>query len=211
MPFAALPSSPGFQQPQAPDWSRFAEQANELIMRGGEMRAQAGKDFANQLDKSFMQVSKIMEYNSPEEKAKRRMEMIKNQALTDLYEDYRLHKDKYTMTAHGPVLNDGFEAFAKRARLTNTLVNTEIGQNKLQRDKQAKEDEAITDIKHIKARSDASRTDLPMADEASAPPTLSKQQPPEEPEKDEDDDDTPDTGGIGFRSLGPPEDPLLNP
>ncbi len=135
MPFANLPSSPGFQAPQAPDWTRFAAQANEFIQRGGEMRAQAGKDFAESIDKAASQISGILQYNSPEAKAKRKMEMIQTQAMTQLYQDFQAHPDKYQMTAHGPILKDPFEQALKIAHLRQAVTGGDVNQYNLKNKK----------------------------------------------------------------------------
>jgi hypothetical protein len=126
MPFAALPSSPGFVQPQAPDWGRFAAQANEFIMKGGEMRAQAGKDLISSLDKSAAQISAVMKYNSPEEKLKRKMEMMKDQAMMQVYQDFQANPDKYQMTAHGPMLKDPFTQALKLTQYNNAQTTGKI-------------------------------------------------------------------------------------
>lgn len=89
MPFANLPSSPGFQQPQAPDWTRFALQANENIQKGGEMRMQAGKDFAESIDKAASQISGIIEQSSPEAKMAKALKREALSAQYGLYQEYK--------------------------------------------------------------------------------------------------------------------------
>jgi hypothetical protein len=170
MPFAALPSSPGFQQPAAPDWGRFAELAIQQIQHGGDIRAQAGKDFAEHLDKSFMQVSKIMEYNSPEAKAKRQMEMMQTQAMTEVYKDFKAHPENYLMTAHGPVAKDPFTQAMKVTQYRNAQVTGEI--NTMNRDKAKKASQlsqGLDDFRKTYNSYDSSKLG-PPPDNSSVPP-----------------------------------------
>jgi hypothetical protein len=121
MPFAALPSSPGFMQPAAPDWGRFAALAIEGINKGTDIRERAGQRLTESIDKSVAQVSAIMKYQSPLEKSKRHMEMMKNQIMEQVYRDYQLHPEKYQMTANGPIQKDPLTVLQKAATYRNTL------------------------------------------------------------------------------------------
>jgi hypothetical protein len=89
MPFAQLPSTPGFVQPQAPDWTRFALQANENIQKGGEMRMKAGEMMAESIDKAAAQITGILKENSPEEKAAKALKLEATKAQLDLYNQYK--------------------------------------------------------------------------------------------------------------------------
>ena len=100
MAFSALPSSPGFQLPQAPRWEGFAEKAIDLIAN------RKIPDTASMVDKAADQINNILKLHSPEEKAKRQLEMLQLGAMKTVWSDYQAHPEKYQMTAHGPVLID---------------------------------------------------------------------------------------------------------
>ena len=168
MPFAALPSSPGFMQPQAPDWGRFASQANEMILKGGEQRAQANKDLISQMDKNAEQISKIMQYNSPEAKAERRMKMMQVQAMEQVYNDYRIHPENYLMTAHGPVVKDPFTQAMKITQYRNAITTGEINQRNLARGQ--KQDALTNDLDTFrKTYGNVNANDYPTAPTEAAP------------------------------------------
>ncbi len=117
MPFAQLPSSPGFQAPQAPSWAPFAMQAVQNIQHGGDIQAQAGKDFADSIEKSAAQISAILQYQSPQEKTKRQLQQLQLETLTGVYNDYKAHPEKYQMTANGPVLIDPLARMEKITKI----------------------------------------------------------------------------------------------
>jgi hypothetical protein len=133
MPFATLPGSPSGIAAVlgTPDWGRFAELAIQGIYKGAELRQQAQKDFLSSLDKSFEQTSKIMEYNSPLSKTKRKMEMMKDQYLYGIYEDAQAHPEKYIMTAQGPKLRDPFEEASKIIHFKNSVLSYDTGTENL--------------------------------------------------------------------------------
>jgi hypothetical protein len=118
MPFATLPSSPGFSPPQAPDWTRFAAQANEMIAHRPMFNT------ADAIDKAVDQISKILELSSPQAKMERQVHMQQLNSLQQLYYDYQQHPDQYQRTAHGPVHIDPVTRIGRIAQINHTIAST---------------------------------------------------------------------------------------
>ena len=131
MSFAALPSSPGFQAPQAPSWEPFALQANQNIVHGGDMRAAAGKEFADSISKAADQITGILQYNSPLFRAQRANQMRQQQYLTGLYNEFDQHPEKFMMTANGPVMINPFQQALAVSRYNNAQTAGELNKTKL--------------------------------------------------------------------------------
>jgi len=116
----------GFQIPQAPDWTRFAEKAIDL---------QANRPVVNTaeiVNQAVNQINGILKLASPEERLKRQVELTQLGALKDLYTHYREHPDQYTMTAHGPVLTDPYQRAARIASINHTVASTNYLNKKIQ-------------------------------------------------------------------------------
>ena len=126
MPFAEFSHAAGFQAPQAPDWTRFAEKAIDL---------QANRPIVNTaaiVDKAVEQINGILKMASPEERAKRDLQRIQIDTLRGVYQDYKAHPEKYQMTAHGPVLIDPYERASKIANIRHTVASTNFLNKKIQ-------------------------------------------------------------------------------
>jgi hypothetical protein len=83
------------------------------------------------VDKAVAQINDILKLSSPEAKLERSLHMTQMQSLQTLYADYKAHPEKYTMTAHGPVLTDPVERMAKLANINHTVASTQYLTNKL--------------------------------------------------------------------------------
>jgi hypothetical protein len=131
MPFAQLPSSPGFVQPQAPDWTRFALQANENIQKGGEMRMKAGEMMAESIDKAAAQITGILKENSPEEKAAKALKLEATKAQLDLYNQYKTMTPEQraaTFDLKGGMLSykDKYKNLLQGVRLSNSVLQGQL-------------------------------------------------------------------------------------
>lgn len=124
MPFANLPSSPGFVAPQAPDWTRFAAQANEFIAH------QTIPDTSKVIDQAVGQINEILKLNSPEARIAREVQMRQLSAMRDLYRNYKANPSAYQMTAHGPVLIDPYARMERIARIRHIEASTQYLQKK---------------------------------------------------------------------------------
>ncbi len=125
MPFAQMPVS-GFQIPQAPDWTRFAEKAIDL---------QANRPIVNTaevVNQAVNQINGILKLASPEERLKRQVERTQLEAMRDVYTDYKANPDKYQLTAHGPVLIDPYARAARIASMQHTIASTNYLNKKMQ-------------------------------------------------------------------------------
>jgi hypothetical protein len=112
MPFAELPSSQGFAAPQAPDWTKFAAQANEFIAR------QPIPDTASAVKDAVAQIDQILKESSPEAKMERGLKMMQMQNLMEMYRDYKVHPEKYKPGPNGlPVLVDPVERGLKMSQI----------------------------------------------------------------------------------------------
>lgn len=123
MPFASFNNS-GFQAPQPPDWTRFAEKSIDLIQRGGEMRMAAGQHLAASVDKAVEQINGILKQASPEERMKRDIQREQLGYMREVYKDWKANPSKYQMTAHGPVLIDPYARAERLARMGHTIAST---------------------------------------------------------------------------------------
>jgi hypothetical protein len=122
MPFANLPVS-GFQAPQAPDWTRFAAQANEFIAR------QPHPDTASAVTDAANQINEILKLSSPEGRLERQVHRLELEAKMKLYEDYKLHPESYQVTSRGIIhndpqkfLKDAFDIKEKAERIKNLYL-----------------------------------------------------------------------------------------
>jgi hypothetical protein len=136
MPFAALPSSPGFQQPQAPDWGRFAALAIEGINKGSDIRAQAGRDLVAGIDKSLAQVSKIMEMRSPAGQLKKHLEMEGLKVQQQMYNEYKAmtpeqRRSAFTIKNGSLQYADPYKNILNGVRLTNGALQTDLLRKRL--------------------------------------------------------------------------------
>lgn len=124
MPFASLPSSPGFVSPQAPDWTRFAAQANEFIAH------QPIPDTSKIVDQAVGQINEILKLSSPQARLARDVQMQQLSTMRDVYNDFKAHPEKYQMTAHGPVMIDPYTRMSRIANIKHTLASTQYLENK---------------------------------------------------------------------------------
>jgi hypothetical protein len=126
MPFANLPSSPGFVAPQAPDWTRFAAQANEFIAH------QPVPDTSKIVDQAVGQINEILRLSSPQARLARDVQMQQLTTMRDVYNDFKAHPEKYQMTAHGPVMIDPYARMERIARIRHTAASTDYLNRKTQ-------------------------------------------------------------------------------
>lgn len=110
MPFATLPSSPGFQAPQAPDWGQFAMEAIRARER------QPIPNTAAMVDQAVQQINGILQLQSPQAKMQRALQMQQLRVMSEVYRDYQANPNNYQMTAHGPVRIDPYARIERLAR-----------------------------------------------------------------------------------------------
>ena len=125
MPFATLPSSPGFVAPQAPSWEPFALQANQFLANRPHVNT------AEIIGQAAQQISQILALSSPEAKLERQLKLQQLQTMQSVYADYKQHPEKYQMTAHGPVMIDPIERMSKLANIQHTAASTAFLSKKL--------------------------------------------------------------------------------
>ena len=125
MPFAELPSSGGFQAPQAPDWTQFGRQANELIAHQPQV------DLSSSIQQAVGQIDEILKMTSPEGRLERKLKIESMSAMVKTYQDYKEHPDNYILTAHGPVHKDVDTELLKGAHIKQAMTATALNMEKL--------------------------------------------------------------------------------
>ena len=126
MPFAQLPSSSGFVQPQAPDWTRFALQANENIERGGEMRARAGESLVASIDKAASQIDAIIKEHSPEAKMAKALKLEFLKAQTKMYEEYKQNPQAFEFKGGALQYRDPYKNILKGVQFQNAVKSGQL-------------------------------------------------------------------------------------
>ncbi len=120
MPFAALPSSPGFVPPQAPSWQPFALEAIH------ELERRPIVDTAGLVQRAVDQINNILQLSSPAAKAQRQLQLLQLQTMQQVWQDYRDHPENYRMSANGPIAINPLDRYLKYSQVKRNIAQTDL-------------------------------------------------------------------------------------